>query len=129
MIGLDFVGTNRAIGMVIGILIFICWYIVGDYLTRGTQFRTSKQIRQTLLIGYWTRILVSFIFPIGAFLDMFAGLLAAPLVGFEPRPASHQSILQVVVMTLVTGVVINFFLLGYMTVVYFVLYPFQKRSV
>lgn len=124
--GYDMIRGNHVQGMVLGVLIFIVLYVVGDYLTRRTAFRKNPYVRRTLLIGYWTRLVVSIIFPVGLAIDLWAGMISVPLSGMAGYNEPGYGVLQVTWTTLVTGAVVNVFVFVYMLVVYGILYCFWR---
>lgn len=112
------------IPMILGVVTFIALYVVGDYVTRPFSFRRNVLVRRTLKIGYWSRIAISILFPVGMYLDVFAGMLAALLLGvmnsMETGGMAERSegIVIAYVMTVTTGCIANVFLSLYMLAIY-----------
>jgi len=65
---------GNALGMLAAILTFIGIYVGGDLISRHWPIRRSVTVRRTLIFVYISRIVVSIIIPVGAYLDMATGL-------------------------------------------------------
>ncbi len=117
------IASQRPEGMIAGILTFIALYVVLDYATRGTSIRANSGIRLTLKIAYWTRMIISILLPIGMYIDVFAGMFAAMVLGVSPEgnarnlPATQAFVISYF-MTLLTGVFINLLVFVYMVIVF-----------
>lgn len=121
------VASEQFAAMITGICIFIGLYTVGDQLTQQSAWRRNRSIRTTLKIGYFTRITISILFPIGGFVDMLCGILSIATVGvvlsrFSPDGpngfGSDPGFEVTLALTLFQGMVLNLLLLGYMTIVF-----------
>ncbi len=103
--------------MLIGIMIFVVAYVIGDYATRPFGFRRDKIARRTMLIGYWTRMLISTFIPVGFYIDLFAGLIAIEFWGWTIQ-SSDLSFGGILLLTVTTGVILNIVVLAYMVLVF-----------
>jgi hypothetical protein len=116
------VSNGQVAGMILGILIFVIAYTILDYTTASRPFRRNRQVRRTLKIAYGTRIAISIIFPLGAYVDIFCGFLSIGLIqsvsGFEFRSSEGMSFGATLLTTLVQGVLLNIALACYAMVVH-----------
>ncbi len=107
--------TNGQIAaMMIGILIFAIGYTVLDYQTADWRFRQDRRTRRTLKIVYGTRIAISILLPIGAYVDIYCGLLAVGLTesvtgdGLTTyRSGGEMSFVAALMTTLFQGLLLN----------------------
>ena len=119
-------------GMGIGILIFVIAYTAIEY-TSAVQRQMRKPVsRRASWIAYSTRIIISVIFPIGIFVDVFCGMLAVPIsssiLGIkEPGMRFDQAgysddfrCIYFLVTTMVQGVLLNFVVFAYMGIVWLI---------
>lgn len=112
-------------GMVCGILFFVLAYTVIECTHYYHQIMSLPHVHRTAVLGFGTRILISVIFPIGLFVDMFTGTWSVALVqdlfpasqGFSHGRAA-ASFLQVFTTTIVQGALLNGLLLIYMLFLY-----------
>ena len=108
-------------GMVLGILMFVAGYTWIDFRTAPRPSRRNRRIRRTLKIAYGTRIAISILFPIGAYLDLVCGIVSvsitSPVTGLqiEEQPVGFFGALLT---TLVQGCVLNLVLGAYALLVY-----------
>jgi len=79
-LGVD-VTQGRLAGMIAGVLSFIAMYVALDYCTRYWPIRQNAAVRRTLVFVYVSRILVSIVFPVGLFIDMFTGMAMMSFAG------------------------------------------------
>jgi hypothetical protein len=72
------VTQGEAFGMFVAVLTFIGFYIAGDLISRHWPIRRHVAVRRTLVFVYVTRIVISIVFPVGIYIDIFtgAGMLA-----------------------------------------------------
>lgn len=68
------INNGHVLGMIAAILTFIGFYIGGDLISRHWPIRRNVAVRRTLVFVYVTRIVLSIIFPVGAYLDMATGV-------------------------------------------------------
>ena len=115
-------------GMVCGILFFVALYTLIECTHYYHQIMSLPHVHRTALVGFGTRVLISVIFPIGLFVDMFTGTWSVALVqemfpdaGSLGRAGAAVSFLQVFITTVVQGTFLNGLLLIYMLVIYSVL--------
>lgn len=108
--------NGRIAGMLLGILIFVIGYTWIDFRTAGRPWRRRKRIRRTLRLVYGTRLAISIVFPVGAYLDLFCGLLSVTITepitrmdlsGHNSSGADGMDFLGALVTTLVQGGVLN----------------------
>jgi hypothetical protein len=114
------VTDKRWDGMLAGIVIFIGLYVVADYVTRETLLRRDRVIRRTLRIGYWTRLIISSVFPIGFYLDLFVGAIAIGTLNLNVGGSNleHLSFVSTLLLTLTTGALLNVVVFAYMLLVF-----------
>lgn len=107
---------GRIAGMLVGILIFIVGYTWIDFRTAERPWRRRRRVRRTLRMVYGTRIAISILFPIGAYLDLFCGLISItitePITRLELRNNSLD-FFDALLTTLVQGCVMNVVLAVY----------------
>lgn len=124
--------------MLLGVGIFIALYTWADQATQSRSWRHVFPVPLTLKIGYVTRIVISIIFPIGIFLDLFCGFLSVGIVqAVLPSlrsPSSDSGGLEssagffgALIITLVQGVVLNIVLLGYASIVFGIIMAINLR--
>ena len=98
-------------GMVCGILVFVVGYTLLDQRTASRPFRQKATVRRTLKIAYGTRIAISILFPIGAYLDLFCGFISLSLTQHiaiaEFTTADSMQFGGTFLTTLVQGAVLN----------------------
>jgi hypothetical protein len=70
------VTAGQFAAMVTGILLFVLGYTVADYQTAGSAWRGRRITRRTLKIAYGTRIAISLLLPLGAYIDIACGVLS-----------------------------------------------------
>lgn len=136
--GITSIASEQLWAMLLGVGIFIAIYTVADQATQSRSWRHIPPIPLTLKIGYVTRIVISIVFPIGIFLDLFCGFFSVGIVETVlPLTQSSQDgtgdfagstgFLGALLITLVQGVVLNIVLLGYMSVVFGIIMAFRLR--
>ena len=110
--------------MLSGILLFAIGYTVADYRTAGFAWRRRPIIRRTLKIAYGTRIAISLLLPLGAYIDIACGVVSLGLTesltgeGLATfDSASSMSFFPTLLTTLVQGVLMNVVLAVYALVV------------
>lgn len=112
-------------GMISGILVFVLAYTAIECTPYYHQIISRPHVHRTALIGYGTRVLMSVIFPVGLFIDMFTGSCSVAIVQ-AAFPGSQDivdaertvSFQQVFVTTVLQGVLLNAMLFLYMSLVY-----------
>lgn len=111
--GFGTIASDHILAMCTGIGLFIIGYTLADQLSQNQPWRRHPIIRRTLKIGYITRMAVSIIFPIGAGLDLYCGVLSLMLAG----GGKLVGFLNVLTVTLIQGTVLNAVLGLFMLVV------------
>ncbi|QDV27072.1 hypothetical protein [Aureliella helgolandensis] len=123
------IANNQILAMATGIAIFIAAYTIADQITQRHPWRARRIIRQVLKTGYISRIVITVIFPVGAWLDMICGLFSVGLTNRLrhsnwgdnfPRTRDGQDAMTFVdclLTTLIQGVLLNLVLLAYMLVI------------
>ncbi|MCG8652211.1 MAG: hypothetical protein MI861_20395 [Pirellulales bacterium] len=118
--------NGEILGMLVGILIFVVGYTALDYGTREFSFRSNRRIRTTLKVTYGTRIIISILFPVGAYLDLVCGLITVSLVGaltgveLGPGDTTRTGLtfFSTILATLIQGCVLNVVLAFYAVAVH-----------
>jgi hypothetical protein len=114
-------GPHAIAGMLAGIFVFVLGYTLIECTYYYQQIITRPYVHRTALIGYGTRILISVIFPIGLFVDMFTGMLSVSFIESifaTSERGPNAGFLPVFLTTLVQGVLLNALLLVYIFGVY-----------
>ncbi len=74
--GYGTIAQEKMAAMSLGIATFICLYTLGDQWSQQHHWRRQRALRLALKIGYITRMVISVVFPVGGFLDLWCGLLS-----------------------------------------------------
>lgn len=72
---------GQVLGMLLGVLIFIVLYTWADLRTASSAWRQKHVVRRTLVTTYSIRMLMTVIFPVGAYVDTISGFFAAATIG------------------------------------------------
>ena len=72
---------GQVLGMLFGVLFFIVLYTWTDLHTASSAWRQNQVVRRTLVTTYSIRILMTVIFPIGAYVDTISGFFAVTTIG------------------------------------------------
>jgi hypothetical protein len=103
--------------MLLGVLTFILGYTWITGTPWALRFRGSRAfVNRTLRIGYITRLLLSLAIPYGTYVDIYCGMLSISIV--MGRVQDHAQPVQVYIITLVQGVILNLMLLVYMLLIW-----------
>ncbi len=103
-----------------GIALFIVLYSVADYKTQHSEFRNSPLIHSTLVIGFVTRCLLSFLYWVPlfdipfVFIDLMLGSVSVHLMHLDESNNSYYAVLAT---TIFQGILLNLVLLLYMIIV------------
>ena len=109
-------GDHSRLGMAWGVVIFILLYTAVSTTETFASFAARPFVKRTLRIGYFTRVGISVVFPVGAMVDLLPGMFAVQLVGTViPDQASFGFAFCT---TLVQGVFLNVILGIYMLFIY-----------
>lgn len=112
-------GEYDRTAMVFGVGLFIAIYTILSCTPPFERFYAWLHVRKTLQIGYWVRIGLSILFPLGAGVDLIPGMMSVEFVrsiGLVP-----QSFAGTLLTTVVQGTLLNIILFLFMLVVYAVL--------
>lgn len=119
------------LGMVTGVVLFAIGYTALDYGTRFRAFRKNPTISSTLKVVYGTRIIITILVPVAAYLDLVCGMAAVTIsqaflsvLGFS-REMVIESYIGTTVTTLIQGVILNFVLLIYGALIMLVRFLFR----
>lgn len=119
--------SGQVAGMLVGIAIFAAGYTLLDFRTAHWSVRKRRDVRRTLKIAYGTRVTISIVFPVGAYLDMICGIgtLAISESLFGQGFTSIDSgvttaFFPAVFATLLQGVILNVLLAFYAGVVHLI---------
>lgn len=120
-----FMSTGGEIwAMLTGIAIFAVGYTTLDYQTAGHPWRRKTLIRKTLRVAYGTRVAISILIPIGAYLDVICGIVSHSIAGAFIDIAALESVdsagigsgigfWAALLLTLIQGCVLNVVLAVY----------------
>ena len=130
LMGLD----AALLGMITGVLLFAIGYTALDYGTRFREFRKNPTISSTLKVVYGTRIIITILVPVAAYLDLVCGMGAVVLsqaflgeFGYSGDLAV-QTYIGATVTTLIQGFILNFVLLIYASLILLVRFLFRVMT-
>lgn len=112
-------------GMVVGVLLFAVMYTVVTGTPGVARFRASRLRNRTLRIGYFTRVVVSAIVPLGMALDVIPGMISVLIVdsasGRMPlRGGETHGFFSTLAITLIQGAFLHVTLGVYMLIVHLI---------
>ncbi len=125
-----------------GIAVFSIAYACVESLARVREFMSDVRIRRTARVGYGTRIAISLIFPVGATLDLFVGIMSTA-IGETLVPGSLEYDLLAeattqamrlyvffgyFITTIIQGILLNIVLFAYMAIVAAIVFAFSNTS-
>lgn len=113
------VTESQVAAMAIGILVFVAGYTWLDYGTATRSWRRNRRMRRTLRITYGTRIAISILFPLGAYLDLICGVVTMTITGSQLNGPALDFVAALMT-TLVQGCVLNVVLAFYGLLVYLI---------
>lgn len=105
--------NGRYDAMLCGIFMFAVGFTLLDYATAHQAWRRKPTIRRTLRVMYGTRVVITIIFPIAYFLDLYCGLISIgisqAIVGtdFTIDGRNNYAFPPVLLTTLVQGTILN----------------------
>ena len=70
---------SAVVGMVIGILIFVIAYTAIEFTTAVQEQMRKPVSRRASWIAYFTRVVISIVYPVGLVVDMICGFVAVGL--------------------------------------------------
>lgn len=128
-------------GMVAGVITFIAAYTIFECMPQAQSLLRKRLVRTTARIGYGMRMLVSVVFPIGAYIDIPTGMLSITIANFlfggttggrgefgAQFENQFISFLWFYSTTLIQGFFLNIILLVFMIVVFGIAVLFSKRT-
>ncbi|HOW70889.1 MAG TPA: zinc ribbon domain-containing protein [Phycisphaerae bacterium] len=112
-------------GMVVGVALFVAMYTMVSGTSAVARWRTSRLTDRTFRIGYFTRVVVSAIVPLGMALDLVPGIVSVSLVEAVMNPripamSGGRGFFVTLVITLVQGTLLHITLGAYMLVVHLI---------
>jgi len=112
--------------MLMGVATFVLAYAWISGAQWVHHARSQRFVDRTLMIGYGTRVAISFILPVGIAVDLFVGMFAVQTVqGFF---GEDHGFWVTYLTTLVQGALLNVLLLAFMAVVYAVQFSFAPTE-
>ena len=120
----------RSAAMIAGILSFVALFVYLESRPWTRRKLLNPKLRTAVRTGFITRVILTVVFPISMFLDLWCGMVSVSLVsglfGDESQfvnmpaatPASFAMFAWFYVTTLVQGVVLNIVLGSYAMIVY-----------
>ena len=121
----------EVLGMIAGVLIFVAGYSSIEFLPSIRSAMRQRTKRKATRIAYITRMVISIVFPIGIFIDIYCGAISVFLSGaltqvnglamggtngIPERPMIR--FFAFLFTTLVQGTLLNILLFAYMMIVY-----------
>ena len=123
--------VTKCLAMVLGILTYVALYVYIESRERTRQRLKDKSLRIALRVGYGTRVLISIVFPIAIFVDIWCGLASISLTyaifgspGFGRGEFARElstvplTFIWFYTTTIVQGALLNLVLGAYTLVVY-----------
>ena len=104
------------LAMVTGVVLFIAALTGLTCTRRFERFKRRAFVRRTLYIGYRTRVVLSILFPVAMFLDLYPGLLSIVIV--DAMGFTDTSYLGTLLITLIQGTILNTIISVFMLIVY-----------
>jgi len=113
------------LGMVAGVGLFAAMYTFVSGTPTVGRWRTSRLANRTLRIGYFSRVVVSAIVPLGMALDLIPGLLSVTIVESAASGTAYagrgtRGFIGTLAITLVQGTFLHVILGVYMLVVHLI---------
>jgi hypothetical protein len=108
-------------GMLLGILAFVAGYTWLDRYTATRHWRRDSKTQRTLRVAYGTRIALSVLFPIGAWMDVILGATSVHLyylASGEHIDNESFGVVDTFLTTLIQGCLLNIVLVIYMGIVH-----------
>ena len=112
---------------------FVIGYTAIEFTTAVQEQMQKPVSRRASWIAYFTRVVISIVFPVGIVVDMFCGIFAVGVssaitgiteVGFRGNDGLIESddvrFFQFLVTTVVQGVLLNLVLFAYMGIVWLI---------
>lgn len=129
------VGVEQIVAMSLGIATFILGYTFLEMRPFMHRFLKMPFVRVIAKVGYGTRIIISVAFPVGMGIDLSVGIISTGITdavlqttmvrGFD-QDGFSAGFLPVYMNTIVQGILLNFILLAYMSVIWLIVWLFDK---
>lgn len=130
-------GAEQIVAMSLGIATFILGYTFLEMRPFMQRFLKRPFVRVIAKVGYGTRIIVSIAFPVGMGIDLWVGLASTTITdvllqttlvrGFD-QDGFSAGFIPVYMNTIVQGILLNFILLAYMSVIWLIVWLFDKAT-
>lgn len=118
-------GQYDPAAMALAVCVFILAYTAATSTDAFERFHRRPFVRRTLYIGYGTRMVISIVFPIAMFTDIYAGALSIQIVysvlGLRPK-----SFAGTFATTCVSGTLLNLLIFAFMLAVYAIQRAFMR---
>ena len=121
----------ETMGMITGILIFVAGFSSMEFLPSIRSLMRQRAKRKATRIAYITRMVISVVFPIGIFIDIYCGAISVSVSGavtgvngFAMGGTNYGSerpmirFFTFLLTTLLQGTLLNIILFAYMMIVY-----------
>ena len=114
--------------MLLGIFLFAIGMCV--YTSSNSFYRLSRKpfMRRTLYIGYGARIFISIFVPIGAFTDLYPGLISLMIVA-DGLNIRAENFMGTLLTTLLQGTFLNIILVLFMSIIWVIQASFMTAPV
>jgi hypothetical protein len=121
--------VTRISAMLVGILLYVLVYVWAEISWVRPRLSRHPQLRQTLRIGYISRVAISIFFPVAFMVDMPCGMISTGLVRLIPTldmPMAYDArtagdflaFLAILLTTITQGALLHVLLFGYMGIVH-----------
>jgi len=114
------------IGMFAGIAVWIVLLTLATSTVVFERFERIRGVRRTLRIGYGLRLLASIIFPVGWFMDLYAGVASITIA--EAFGVAGRGLGPSLLITVIQGGVLNLVVGLSMLVLYPMVRPFTREA-
>jgi hypothetical protein len=122
-------GSYDQSAMLLGIFLFAIGMFM--YSNSNSFYRLSRKpfMRRTMYIGYSARLFISVFVPLGAFMDLYPGLISLMIVDDGLGLNPENSFTGTLVTTLVQGTLLNIILALFMAIIWVVQYSLMTVPV
>ena len=129
-------GAEQIVAMSLGIATFILGYAFLEMRPFTQRFLKLPFLRVIAKIGYGTRIVISIAFPVGMGIDLYVGVISTRITEVLLQTEMVEGLkrgvsvgfLPVYINTIAQGVLLNFILLVYMSVIWLIVWLFNKAT-
>ena len=116
----------HSVAMICGVAVFVIGYAIAECSPLYDRILKVPNARTVLYVGYISRMVLSFLFPLAVMVDMFFGIAAMAIVeslgGNLNSSNPTMAFIDVMGTTVVEGVLLNIALAGYMGVLFGLMY-------